>query len=458
MVRRTCRAILVATAVATPVAAQSTTPPDTSLQALVAARVAIGANPAIAALRITPAGVETAFVGDAKSPDGRPLGPRTLFEIGSITKAVTGTLFADAIGRGEVREDERLVDVFPGLPLPKGGDAITLLDLATHRSGLESFPSGFVPPDGGDPWARVDSAVVAASWARTPLRFAPGTRAEYSNVGAAMLGHALVARARMRDYEALLRERIAGPLGLRDFNYVLTAEQRARFATGHARSGDTTAHWTLPYLAGAGAIVSSLADMQRLAEACLGRGPREVVAAVAEAQRPRRDFQGMRVGLHWIAMTRPDSSVIHWHNGGTGGFRSYLGCNRATGRAAVVLTNSEVGGDDLGMHLVDPALPLRPPTPPVRRREVAVDSVSMDRLVGRYALAPTFVITVTREGTRLMAQATNQPRFELFAESPDRWFLKVVEAQIEFERGADGRASALVLLQNGARQRGVRIP
>lgn len=441
------------------VAAQAPAPArDSSLQALVAARHAIGANPAIAALRITPAGVETAFVGDAKSPDGRPLGPRTLFEIGSITKVVTGTLFAEAIRRGEVREDERLVAVFPGLPLPAGGDAITLLDLATHRSGLESFPSGYAPADAGDPWARVDSQVVAAGWARTPLRFTPGSRAEYSNVGAAMLGRALVARAKASDYDALVRERVARPLGLRDFGYQLGAEQRARFATGHGRTGDTTAHWTLPYLAGAGAIVSSIADMQRLAEACLGKGPRELVAAITEAQRPRRDFQGMRIGLHWIAMTRPDSSVIHWHNGGTGGFRSYLGCNRTTGRAAVVLTNSEIGADDLGMHLVDPSLPLRPPARPVRRVEVAVDTTTMDALVGQYALSPAFAITVTREGTRLMAQATNQPKFQLFAEAPERWFLKVVDAQVEFERGADGRAAALVLVQNGARQRGMRVP
>jgi CubicO group peptidase (beta-lactamase class C family) len=453
------RALALVLAAGGSLAAQATAPRDSSLQALVAARVAIGANPAIAALRITPAGVETAFAGDAKSPDGRPLGPRTLFEIGSITKAVTGTLLAEAIRRGEAREDERLVDVFPGLPLPKGGEVITLLDLATHRSGLESFPSGFVPRDAQDPWGAVDSAAVAAGWARSALRFAPGSRAEYSNVGAGMLGRALVSRAKARDYDALVQARVARPLGLRDFTSALTPERRARFATGHLRGGDTTAHWTIPYLAGAGAIVSSLADMQRLAEACLGRGPGELVAAITDAQRPRRDFQGpMKIGLHWIALPTPDSAVISWHNGGTGGFRSWMGCNRRTGRAAVVLTNSEVGVDDLGLHLVDPVLPLRPPTTPVRRTAIAVDTTTMDGLVGRYALAPTFAITVTREGTRLMAQATSQPAFELFAESAEKWFLKVVDAQVEFERGADGRVTALVLVQNGARQRGVRLP
>ncbi len=450
---------LVRTCVALAASASALVAQDASLRALVDARMAIGANPAIAALRITPAGVETVLAGDAKSPDGRPLDARTLFEIGSITKVVTGTLFADAIRRGEVREEERLAAVFPGQPLAAGGEAITLLDLATHRSGLESFPSGHQPADAGDPWGDVDSLVVARALARSPLRFAPGSKAEYSNLGAGMLGRALVARAGARDYEALVRERFARPLGMRDFTTTLDAGQRARFATGHRRSGDTTAHWTLPALAGAGAIVASLDDLQRLAEACLGRGPRELVAAITEAQRPRRDFQApTRIGLHWVLLPRPDSSVIAMHGGGTGGFRSWLGCNRATGRAAVVLTNSEVGADDLGLHLVDPALPLRPPAPPVRRVAIAVDAAAMDSLAGRYAFSPFVGLDVRREGTRLLVQLTNQPAVELFAEARDRWFLKVVDAQLEFERDAAGRVVAVTLVQNGMRQRAARVP
>ncbi|MCU0619217.1 MAG: serine hydrolase [Gemmatimonadaceae bacterium] len=432
---------------------------DAPLRTLVEARVAIGANPAIAAVRITPAGPEVAFAGTPVSPDGRPLGPRTLFEIGSITKVVTGTLFADAVRRGEVREDERLVGVLPGLPLPVGGDAITLLDLATHRSGLESFPSGHVPPDAGDPWGAVDSLVLTRAWSRSPLRFAPGTKAEYSNVAAGILGRALVARAGMLDYGTLVRERFAQPLGMSDFAVSLDADQRARFATGHTRSGDSTSHWTLPALPGAGAIVASLEDMQRLAEACLGRGPEPLVAAVTEAQRARRDFVGgARIGLHWILLPRPDGSMIAMHGGGTGGFRSWIGCNRATQRAAVVLTNSDVGADDLGLHLVDPALPLRPPERPVRRVAIAVDPAAMDSLAGRYAFSPLVGLEVRRVGARLQAQLTAQPAVELFAEARDRWFLKVVDAQLEFERDATGRIAAAILVQNGLRQRAVRVP
>ncbi|MCU0626391.1 MAG: serine hydrolase [Gemmatimonadaceae bacterium] len=462
--RRTTRCVVAAaTLLALHVAsldAQRTTTSDSALARLLAARVAIGRNPGIAALRITPAGVETAYVGRAASPDGAPMGPRTLFEIGSITKAITGTLLADAIRRGELLPDQPVWRWLPGLPIPAGGDSISFLDLATHRSGIVSFPPGYRPPDSGDPYAMIDSAVVANVLASAPLRFPRGTQAEYSNIGAGLLGRALVTRARARDYESLVRTRLAQPLGMgADFTITLTPEQQRRFATGHLASGDTTAHWRIPYLAGAGAIIASLPEMQRLAEACLGKAPAQLAASIAAAQRPRRDFQGaMRIGLHWIVFPRPDSSAIVWHNGGTGGFRSWLGCNRRTGRAAVVLTNGDTGVDDIGLHLVDSTLALRPPSARVVRTEVAIDTLVMDSLVGRYRISPQFAITITRQGPRLLAQATDQPQFELFAESRDRWFLKVVEAAIEFERDSTGRVTGLVLEQGGGRPRFVREP
>lgn len=456
------RIALLVTLAATAMPSHAQAPSADALQAILAARVALGRNPGLVAAVITRDGTISAVAGRAGSPDGAPLSPTTIFEIGSITKAVTGTLFAEAIARGEVREDERLLDVLPDVPLPDSARGITLLDLATHRSGLAGFPVGYTPPNAAEPWAGVTKEVVFASLARRgALRFAPGTRAEYSNVGAGLLGQALVVRARagnatIRDFASLVRERIAVPLGLRDFTIALTPAQTARFAQGHA-AGQPTAHWALDYLGAAGAIRAPLADMIPLARACLGQAPAALAAAITDAQRSRRAFTRDSIGLHWV-LTRAPSGVIAWHNGGTGGFRGWLGCNRVTGRAAVVLTNGDAGADDIGLHLVDPALPLRPPAPLKARTVVAVDTAVMQGLVGTYRLAPTFALTVTRDGARLFVQATGQDRFELFAESPTSWFLTVVEASLEFERNTDAPAAAVVLVQGGARQRAVREP
>jgi serine-type D-Ala-D-Ala carboxypeptidase/endopeptidase len=432
--------------------------PVESLRAMLNARVALGRNPGIVAAVITRNGTVQATAGVSASPDGAPLSATTRFEIGSITKVITGTLFADAIARGEVREDERLVAVLPELRLPPGGDRITLLDLATHRSGLPSYPTGHTPASPDDPWADVDAATVARSLAAlAALNFAPGTRSEYSNVGAGLLGQALVRRSRAASFDALVRERIATPLGLRIFTTDASPEDARAFAQGHDAEGPV-ARWHLTYLAAAGAIVSTLDDMTRLARACLGDAPASLAAAITSAQSPRREFAPHRIGLHWVVTSTPSGDVL-WHNGGTGGFRSWMGCNRATGRAAVVLTNGSAAGvDDLGLHLVEPSLPLRPPAPLAARTVVAVDTTVMDALVGSYRLAPTFSIAVTRDGAALHAQATGQQRLELVPESANRWRVRGVDAAVEFERSADGTVVALVLVQGGMRQRGVRTP
>ena len=83
----------------------------------------------------------------------------------------------------------------------------------------------------------------------------------------------------------------------------------------------------------------------------------------------------------------------------------------------------------------------------------ATPHAELDRFVGEYPLAPNFVITITRDGDKLFVQATGQPSFQLFAESATKFSLKVVDAQIEFETDDGGKVTALVLAQNGRRQR-----
>ena len=94
---------------------------------------------------------------------------------------------------------------------------------------------------------------------------------------------------------------------------------------------------------------------------------------------------------------------------------------------------------------------------PIVPKEVAVDPKVFDGYVGRYQFMPTITLTVTREGTRFFAQMTGQPRLEIFGSSAHEFFLKIVDAQLTFDVDAQGRASAVVLHQNGLNQRAPRI-
>ena len=129
------------------------------------------------------------------------------------------------------------------------------------------------------------------------------------------------------------------------------------------------------------------------------------------------------------------------HDGGTHGFRSQLVVDSTNKRAAIVRINGggAQGVNDLATYAVEPRSQL--PMLPAARIAIALDENTLEGYVGTYPLSATFVITVTREAARLFGQATGQPRFELFAETRDKFFLKVVDAQISFTRGPRGKSA-----------------
>ena len=165
----------------------------------------------------------------------------------------------------------------------------------------------------------------------------------------------------------------------------------------------------------------------------------------------------MALGWHVFSVYRKE---IGWHNGGTAGYRTFIGFDPKARVGVVVLSNAgtPAGPDDIGRHLLDSESPLlAPQAAPKTRTEVAIDPALFDRYVGRYQLAPAAIIAVTRDGSHLFVQLTGQPKFEVFPEGPKDFFLKIVDAQITFEAAGDGKAEALVLHQNGVNQRAKRI-
>jgi CubicO group peptidase (beta-lactamase class C family) len=205
-------------------------------------------------------------------------------------------------------------------------------------------------------------------------------------------------------------------------------------------------------MAGAGAIRSTAADMLVFAEAAMG-GDTPLKAAFARMMSVRRSHQNrsMQQALGWAIM-RPMGTEILAHDGGTHGFRSQLVVDRTNRRAAIVWINAggPQGVNDLATYAVEPRSPL--PMLPAARAAIAVDEATLEGYVGTYPLSATMDITVTRDNARLFGQATGQSRFELFAETRDRFFLKVVDAQISFTRGPQGEVNGLVLHQNGKDQ------
>jgi CubicO group peptidase (beta-lactamase class C family) len=398
--------------------------------------------------------------GSAAVGSRQPLNGQSVFEIGSATKVFTALLLADAVQRGEVALADPISRYLPAeVKVPaRGGRQITLEDLATHTSGLPRLPSNLSPADPTNPYADYTVPQLYAFLSSYELPRDIGARYEYSNLGAGLLGHILARRAGV-DYETLVRTRITQPLGMTSTAIGLTAEMKPRLVAGHNAGRVAVPLWDLPTLAGAGALRSSADDLLIFLSAQLGLQKTALSAAATSTLATRRPTgqAGLEIALGWHLLETPGGGEIAWHNGGTGGYRSFIGFNRTNRTAVVVLSNmsTAAGADDIGRHLLDAGFPLMQAT--AARKAITVTGELLEGYVGRFELAPTFIITITREGTRLFLQATNQPRFELFAETERKFFLKEVNAQVTFEVDKKGRAVRLILHQGGANQPAKRI-
>jgi len=403
-----------------------------------------------------PNGRRVVAYGNLANGDPRTLDGDTIFEIGSVSKVFTSLVLADMANRKEVALDDPAAKYVPeDVKMPeRSGKSITLLDLSTHSSGLPPLPSNFNPKDPLNPYADYSVDDLYQFLSSYTLSRDPGSEFEYSNLGGGLLGHLLAYRAGT-DYESLIGTRITRPLVMPDTGITLSSSMKQRMATGHNAMLAPVANWDLPTLAGAGALRSSANDMLTFLEALLGYKDSPLAPAMKAMLEVRRPAGQTEIGLGWLIYST-DGREIAWHNGGTGGFRSFVGYD-PTARIGVVVLSNAGGVDDIGLHLLNPKLPLVNPEPPRQHTEIHIDPKLLDNYTGRYQLTANLIFEITRDGDRLFAQGFAQvtgqaivlPKFELFAEGENNFFAKVSDSQIAFETGPEGRATSLIMNRAG---------
>ncbi|MEM6328723.1 MAG: serine hydrolase [Planctomycetota bacterium] len=402
-------------------------------------------------------GGETTVIGFGEVTRGGGQKPtaETIYEIGSISKAFTGTLLADMAERGEVGVDDPIQQHLPpGVTAPQQGDRpMTLAHLATHTSGLPRMPDNFAPADPTDPYADYTPELAYAFLQGHQLRRGPG-ESEYSNYGAGLLG-TLLARKAGISYEELLVERIAEPLGMTDTRVALSEEQRTRFAPGYRSDLTSESEWNFDALVGAGGIRSTAPDMLKLAAAAWDEAS-PVHAALQSAFAQRGDMPGPgAIGLAWMIA---GDGATRWHNGMTGGYTAAMFIHPPTKTAAVVLCNTAAEAPTVVCEKVLQSALGMDVEPIEAAPAVKVPAEVLAGYAGKYQLAPGLVITVRVEEGGLTVQLTGQPAFRLFAKSNTEFFLKVVDAQVTFDADAQGQASKLTLYQNGQVMPAPRVP
>lgn len=272
------------------------------------------------------------------------------FEIGSITKTFTAALLADAVERGELTPTTTLGEMFGELEGTSAG-ALTMEQLATQHTGLPQSADRVPLMQIWRIYLRMDGYVedLPAMLDRVAdLDTDPGTFT-YSNTGVALLGHA-VAQAAGTPYPQLVHERLLEPLGMEETIVPETyADLPADAPLGFSKAGVRTGPWTHSAQAPAASIRSTAHDMAIWMGAVMDGS-----APGAHAVDPRLDIgEDEAIGYAWYTTTI-DGTTVTWHNGGTGGFRSFAGYT-PDGRAVIALGNTETWVDDAAGYLTAPA-------------------------------------------------------------------------------------------------------
>ncbi len=368
--------------------------------------------------------------------------PETKFRIGSITKQFTASAVLRLQEQGKLNVKDPLSKYFPDFPK---GNEVTLHHLLTHTSGIHSYT------DRPDFLESVASPVKADDLLKIiksdPYDFAPGTKWAYCNSGYFLLGM-IVEKVSGQSYADFLRAQFFEPLGMKDTGVHTHEAILEHEATGYSYEGQVlkkALNWDMSRAGGAGSIYSTVRDLQRwnegifdgkvLSDASLKSAWTPV--NVSNPQMPSEEGYG----YGWVVGKFRGLIEIQ-HGGGLQGFVSQLSRYPKQHFSVVVLANAAppVPGlnpgelaRDISQFYLGKEMEARP-----NPKVVTLSAETLDSFVGRYDYRGA-VMTVTREGSRLFAQLTGQPKFEIFPKSENEFFWRVVDAQVTFVKDQKGR-------------------
>jgi CubicO group peptidase (beta-lactamase class C family) len=367
--------------------------------------------------------------------------PSTKFRLGSITKQFTAACILLLEERGKLKVEDPVKKYMPDAPA--AWDKMTIFNLLTHTSGIPSF-TGFPDYHSTEAIATTPELLVAR-FRDKPLEFQPGEKWNYSNSGYVLLGY-LIEKISQQSYRQFVQENIFNPLGMKDSGYDSNSEIILHRASGYTPGpkGMTNAGYidmTIPL--SAGALYSTTEDLVRWEQGLMG-GKLLSPTSLKKMTTPFKNDYAFGLGVH----TANGHRLID-HGGGIEGFNTFLAYYPEDKLTVVVLANLNGQAPDAIASKLAAVAHGENVVLPSERKEVTVSPAILAKYVGTYELMPDFDIVMTLEGGQLMTQATGQPKFPLFAESETKFFLKVVDAEVEFFKNDKGGEVIYIILHQG---------
>ncbi|MDX6456953.1 MAG: hypothetical protein QOJ51_6390 [Acidobacteriaceae bacterium] len=392
-----------------------------------------------------------------RSLGGPPVTADTMFQAGSISKPLAAMAALRMVQEGKLSLDADVNTYltswkFPADPVAMG-KSITLRELLTHTAGttVHGFP-GYATDE---PVPTLPQVLNGEKPANTPAirsEAAPGVNWKYSGGGYTVMQEVLI-DTRKEPFPKLMKASVLVPMGMTHSTYEQPLPQALQdfAATPYRADGKPVeggAH-TYPEMAAAGlwTTPSELARYAIEVEQSL-EGKANHVLSIEMTR------QMLMPGIgHWglgLEIGGTDSNPYFSHGGANEGFRNIFVAYEKSGDGAVVMTNSDAGGElgDEVMHSIADEYGW-PDYRSTIRVAVRIDPKILAQYVGTFELRKGFDLVVTLEGGQLMIQATGEGKDPLYAETETKFFPTVVPAEIEFVKDFQGTVTHLVLHRNG---------
>ena len=374
-----------------------------------------------------------------------PNTPQTKFRLGSVTKQFTAVAILLLQERGKLSVQDPACKYIENCP--KTWEPVTIHHLLTHTSGIPSYTDVKSPEEYRlMSLQKVTPAGFVESFKNKPLDFAVGEKYKYNNSGYFILGH-IIEKISGQSYEAFLQDNIFTPLKMANTGYDTHDRILKGRATGYEeRNGKpfNSAYLDMSVPYAAGSLYSTTEDLFAWNEALFAD---KLLTAKSRTAMTTPDKNNYGYG---VVMNQQYNRARVSHGGGINGFNTFLVRFPEEKVTIVALRNANFGVSpdkvctDLAAILFGEKYEI-----PSGQVVAKVDPKIFDAYVGEYQLAPNFILTITREGDRLMTQATGQGKIEIFPESETKFFPKVMEAKLTFVKDESGKVTHLILHQNG---------
>jgi CubicO group peptidase (beta-lactamase class C family) len=402
--------------------------------------------------------------GKANMATNADLNSESMFELASVSKQFTAMAIMLLKQQGKLNYDDSLRKFFPSLPYQH----ITVRQLLHHTSGLPDYVELFMKNWDSTKIATNKDIISLLSEKKPPVLFAPGEKWEYSNTGYAILA-SIIEKVSGMEYGAYLSKYIFKPLGMsrtRVYRRRYEKKEIPNYAYGYVYDTknkkfvlpddypETAAMvYSLDGIVGDGCVNSTTTDLLKWDRA-LYTDKLLPPEQLQDAFKPGILNNGKETtyGFGWGLGEMKGIGKVTSHTGGWPGYNTLIERHLDSGKTIIILRNYEWPAQmmkkirNILYDMKDEVI-----------KEAVVGADSLLQYVGEYELAPEFSITITVEEGKLFGQATAQEKFELFAEKPGLFFLKVVEAKVEFVKDEKGKIKNLILYQNGQEVEGVKV-